>query len=197
MAVWVATVGPVWAATPQETYQGIWRIWSEGNAPRAEHRLQEAVLRFPGDARLQLFLAACIASHASDAEADASFEPLVGHAARTDRVCLEALIAEDYLHLGDPEKAPDAFARLADFAQRHDNDPVILWVFAQAALRLHKPALAARAFQSLLRHTKYAPAVVRQAYAEALEAEGRLLHLQERRLVIAQEFVSLMPKRGA
>lgn len=188
-------LAPAWASTPEDAYRASWRRWQQGDVSGAERVLQAAVARFPSHGRLRLFWAACVASHQAEEEADALFEPLVAQAARTNGTSVEAEVAEAYLHLSDPTLAPKALASLARVALRSQSDPLYLWIYAQAAARVGRPEQAVAAFGALVARVKTPPAVVRQGYAAALEADGRLHTLQERRLVLTQEFPAQAAKR--
>ena len=180
---------PAQAAPPAksapEGYQSAWGLWSKGKSAQAEAALKKLVEQFPQDARLGLFLAASLASHAPEADVETCFSRVVELGAKSDKPTLEALVAQHFLHLSDPDTANEAFSALTDLAQKNSKDPVVVWLYAQAAERMEKPEIAEKAFKSLLTRTKDAPAVVRQGYASALEAQGKHFFALEHRLKVA------------
>ena len=134
-----------------------------------------------------LFLAASVASHSSSSEADTYFSRVIELGAKANKPSIEALIAQHCLHLSDPDSANEAFAGLTALAKDKSQDPVVLWLFAQSAERMEKPELAEGAFKALLKKAKNAPGVVRQGYADALEAQGKHFYALEHRLKLASE----------
>lgn len=168
-----------------DAYGEAWKLWSKGEGSKAEALLLEQSEKFPSDIRLHLFLAASVASHSADSQAETYFSRVVELGAKSDKASPLALAAQHFLHLGDPDAANEAFANLTELA-KSNNDPVVTWLFAQAAERMEKPELAEVAFKSLLKKAKNAPAVVRQGYADALEAQGKHFYALEHRLKAAK-----------
>jgi tetratricopeptide (TPR) repeat protein len=169
-----------------DAYSVAWKLWSQGEATKAEELLRQQSEHYASDPRLGLFLATSVASHGTDTEAETYFSRVVELGAKSEKPSATALAAQHFLHLSDPDTAREAFAALTELAKSQGNDPVIIWLFAQAAERQEKPELAEKAFQSLLKKTKNAPAVVRQGYADALEAQGKHFYALEHRLKAAK-----------
>lgn len=169
-----------------DAYNSAWKLWTRGEGSKAEEVLRSQSEKFPTDARLGLFLAASVASHSPDTEAEPYFSRVVELGAKSDKPTPTTLAAQHFLHLSDPDTATEAFSGLTELARTQGNDPVILWLFAQAAERQEKPELAEKAFQSLLKKAKNAPAVVRQGYADALQAQGKHFFALEHRLKAAK-----------
>ena len=125
-----------------------------------------------------------MAAHASEAEAETYFSRVIELGVKSAKPSPDALAAQHFLHLGDPDSANEAFSKLGALAQKNSQNPVFVWLYAQAAERMQKPELAEQAFKALLKSTKSAPAVVRQGYADALEAQGKHFFALEHRLKI-------------
>jgi tetratricopeptide (TPR) repeat protein len=180
---------PAQAAPPAksatEGYNSAWALWSKGNSAHAEVLLKLLVEKFPQDARLGLFLAASLASHAPEPDVETCFSRVVELGAKSSKPTLEALVAQHFLQLSDPDIANEAFASLTELAQKNSHYPVVTWLYAQAAERMEKPEIAEKAFKALLTRTKNAPAAVRQGYASALEAQGKHFFALEHRLKVA------------
>lgn len=170
----------------EDAYGEAWKLWSKGEGEKSEAFLREQSAKFPSDIRLNLFLAASVASHSAEGEADNYFSHVVELGAKSEKPAPAALAAQHFLHLSDPDTATEAFAGLTELAHTQGNDPVVVWLFAQAAERMEKPELAEGAFNSLLKKAKNAPAVVRQGYADALEAQGKHFFALEHRLKVAK-----------
>lgn len=168
-----------------EGYQSVWQLWNKGEGKQAEATLQKLVEQFPQDVRLGLFLATCVASHEPDTTAEAYFSRVVELGAKSAKSAPEPLAAQHFLHLSDPDSANEAFAALAELARQNSKDPILIWLYAQAAQRMEKPEVAEKAFNTLLKQSKDAPSVVRQGYADVLEAQGKHFFALEHRLKIA------------
>lgn len=178
---------PMAAKTAADAYAAAWNLWNKGEGAKTEELLKKQAEQFPQDAALGLFLAASVASHSPNSQSDAYFSRVVELGAKATNPAPESLVAQYFLHLSDPDSANEAFAHLSELAKSGNKSPVVLWLYAQAAERMEKPELAEGAFSTLLKKAKNAPAVVRQGYADSLEAQGKHFPALEHRLKIAAQ----------
>jgi Flp pilus assembly protein TadD len=171
--------------TAADAYNAAWQLWNKGDASKVEELLLKQVEQFPTDERLSLFLAASVASHAPSSEAEVYLSRVVELGAKAAKPTTEALAAQHFLHLSDPDSANEAFVALTELTRNNNKNPVLLWLYAQAAERMERPEQAEKAFRALLKKTHNAPAVVRQGFADALEAQGKHFYALDQRLKVA------------
>jgi hypothetical protein len=155
-------------ASAPELYTLLLEGWSKGKQAEVEQFLVSACQRYPNDAPLAFFRAACTRSRFDIKSARPLFKTIVTIAPQTP----EGKCAALNLAL-DSKENPDAnFEQFRTLVSQHPQKPLLLWMLAVQCRTYKHNTEGIKCYQKLLKQVSVGSSLVHQTYANLLDEVG-------------------------